>query len=103
MLLGVIEYFEWVGKTFGDEYLDGLKRDNYQGRRLELKNAMLAIHAYEIELSRALLSALEVILGLHLYGLTDPDRLEDRVLCTKFRSQGFLSRMKDRFPYLSKF
>jgi cysteine desulfurase family protein (TIGR01976 family) len=84
-VLGAIEYFAWVGKTFGDEYHDGLREDHYQGRRLELKKAMLAIHAYELELSRALLSALESIPGLHLYGLTDPDRLQDRVATFSFR------------------
>src|SRR5574341_1440545 len=84
-VLGAIEYFEWVGKTFGDEYQDRLREDNYQGRRLELKKAMLAIHAYELELSRALLSALEAIPGLHLYGLSDPHRLEDRVATFSFR------------------
>src|SRR5512147_1987245 len=78
-VLGAIEYFEWVGKEFGKEYTENLHKDNYQGRRLEFKKAMLAIHAYELELSRALLSALEAIPGLHLYGLTDPHRLEDRV------------------------
>jgi cysteine desulfurase family protein (TIGR01976 family) len=84
-VLGAIEYFQWVGKTFGDEYHDRSGDDNYQGRRLELKKAMLAIHAYELELSRALLSALEAIPGLHIYGLTDPHRLEDRVATFSFR------------------
>jgi cysteine desulfurase family protein (TIGR01976 family) len=84
-VLGAIEYFEWVGKTFGDEYQDRLRENNYQGRRLELKKAMLAIHFYELELSRALLAALEAIPGLHLYGLSDPDRLEDRVATFSFR------------------
>jgi selenocysteine lyase/cysteine desulfurase len=46
---------------------------------------MLAIHAYELELSGALLSALEAVPGLHLYGLTDPHRLEDRVATFSFR------------------
>jgi cysteine desulfurase family protein (TIGR01976 family) len=86
-VLGAIEYFEWVGKTFGDEYHDSLKEDNYQGRRLELKKAMLAIHAYELELSHALLSALEAVPDLHLYGLSDPDRLGDRVATFSFRLQ----------------
>jgi cysteine desulfurase family protein (TIGR01976 family) len=84
-VLGAIEYFEWIGKTFGDEDQDNLKDDQYWGRRLELKKAMLAIHAYELELSHALLSALEAVPGLHIYGLTDPDRLEDRVATFAFR------------------
>jgi selenocysteine lyase/cysteine desulfurase len=46
---------------------------------------MLAIHGYELELSRALLSALEAIPGLNLYGLSDPNRLDDRVATFSFR------------------
>jgi cysteine desulfurase family protein (TIGR01976 family) len=84
-VLGAIEYFEWVGKTFGDGHQQQLREAHYQGRRLELKKAMLAIHAYELELSRALLSALEAVPGLRLYGLTDPQRLEDRVATFSFR------------------
>ena len=84
-VLGAIEYFEWVGKTFGDEYDQELTGDNYRGRRLELKKAMRAIHAYELALSGALLSALDAIPGLHLYGLADPHRLEDRVATFSFR------------------
>ena len=74
-VLGAIEYFEWIGTEFGSEYAEGLS--NYEGRRLELKKAMLAIHGYELELSHALLSALGAVPGLHLYGITDPDRLKD--------------------------
>src|SRR5512135_2622129 len=47
-VLGAVEYFEWAGKTFGAEYVNRLKEDSYQGRCLELKKAMLAIHAYEL-------------------------------------------------------
>ncbi len=80
-VLGAIEYFEWIGKEFGD----GTNLHEYSGRRFELKKAMNAIHAYELELGRALLSTLESIPGLHIYGLTDPHRLEDRVATFSFR------------------
>jgi selenocysteine lyase/cysteine desulfurase len=46
---------------------------------------MRAIHAYERELGGALLSALESIPGLRLYGLTDAGRLEERVATFSFR------------------
>jgi cysteine desulfurase family protein (TIGR01976 family) len=84
-VLGAIEYFEWVGREFGGEHAEGLAEDNYQGRRLELKKAMTAIHAYEYELARALLSALETVPGLRLYGPTDVRRLEGRVATFSFR------------------
>ena len=82
-VLGAIEYFEWVGKEFGNEYAKGL--GNYQGRRLDLKKGMAAIHAYELELGRALLSALGSVPGLRLYGLMDENRLQDRVATFSFR------------------
>lgn len=53
-MLGAIEYLEWVGRTFGGIYEEKYA-DRYQGRRLHLKQAMVAIRAYEYELSRALL------------------------------------------------
>jgi selenocysteine lyase/cysteine desulfurase len=90
-VLGAVEYFEWIGKEFGGKYTEGLAKGGYQGRKLELKKAMTAIHAYERELSRALLSALESVPGLRLYGLTDPDRLEERVATFSFR-------LKDTHP-----
>jgi cysteine desulfurase family protein (TIGR01976 family) len=84
-VLGAVEYFEWVGKEFGGEHVESLNKDNYQGRRLELKKAMSAIHTYEIELGRALLATLESIPGLRVYGLTDANRLEERVATFSFR------------------
>ena len=80
-VLGALEYFQWIGREFGDGHLEG----DYQSRHLQLKKGMTAIHAYELELGRALLTALESVPGLHLYGLTDPDRLEDRVATFSFR------------------
>ena len=86
-VLGAIEYFQWIGREFGDEKITGEEN----GRRLELKRGMTAIHTYELGLSRALLSALESVPGLRLYGLTDPDRLEARVATYTFR-------LKDMHP-----
>ncbi|RPI94760.1 MAG: cysteine desulfurase-like protein [Chloroflexi bacterium] len=80
-VLGAVEYFQWIGREFGDKRVEG----NYQGRRLELKQAMTAIHAYELELGGALLAALESVPGLRLYGLSDARRLEDRVATFSFR------------------
>jgi cysteine desulfurase family protein (TIGR01976 family) len=83
-VLGALEYLEWLGKTFGGEQEEGL-HGRYRGRRLELKKAMTAIRAYEFELSRALLSTLELVPGLRLYGLADPRRLDERVPTFSFR------------------
>lgn len=92
-VLGAVEYFEWVGREFGDEHVEGLAGRGYQGRRMELKKAMTAIRAYEFELGRSLLSALESVPGLRLYGLTDIHRLDERVATFSFR-------VKDLHPRL---
>jgi cysteine desulfurase family protein (TIGR01976 family) len=84
-VLGIIEYFEWISKEFGAKYIEGLQEEGYTGRGLELKKAMTAIHAYEYELSRALLSMLEQIPNLQIYGLSDAHRLEERVATFSFR------------------
>ena len=90
-VLGALEYFEWIGKEFGSEHVEALAEDHYHGRRMELKKGMTAIRAYEFGLGRALLSALNSIPGLHLYGLTDTNRLQDRVATFSFR-------LKDMHP-----
>ncbi len=87
-VLGAVEYFEWLGKEFGAELVEGLAEEGYTGRRLELKKALTAIHAHEYELNRALLSALESIPGLRLYGQTDPRKLDQRVATFSFRLEG---------------
>ncbi len=84
-VLGAVEYFEWVGKKFGGEQLEGLQEDGYRGRALSLKAAMIAIRAYEYKLSRALLSALQAVPGITIFGLTDVRRLEERVATYSFR------------------
>ncbi|MCQ3938251.1 MAG: cysteine desulfurase-like protein [Chloroflexi bacterium] len=84
-VLGVLEYFEWIGREFGGDYAEGLQENGYSGRRLELKKAMTAIRAYEFELSRALLSALETVPGIRIFGLTDSRRLDERVATFSFR------------------
>lgn len=84
-VLGAIEYFEWLGREFGSEYTDELKQQGYSGRRLILKQAMSAIHAYEFELGRAVLSTLEAVPNLHIFGNTDTRRLDERIATFSFR------------------
>lgn len=86
-VLGAIEYFEWVGETFGGHYAEELQ-DHWQGRSLKLRQAMSAIRAYEYELSRTLLDILEETPGVTIYGLTDQRRLEERVPTVSFTLKG---------------
>jgi cysteine desulfurase family protein (TIGR01976 family) len=86
-MLGAIEYLEWVGETFGSDYLEKYA-ERYKERRLRLKQGMAAIHAYEFELSRFLLDVLEETPGVNIYGLTDRRRLEQRVPTMSFTLKG---------------
>ncbi len=86
-VLGALEYFEWVGNHFGDKNLEGLN-DQYSGRKLVYKQAMTAIRAYEFELSRALIEAIQSVPGTHIYGLTDMKRLDERVPTVSFTLEG---------------
>jgi cysteine desulfurase family protein (TIGR01976 family) len=92
-VLGAVEYFEWVGREFGAERMEGLSETGFTGRRMELKKALVAIRACEFGLSRALLAALQSVPGLHIYGLTDPDRLDERVPTFSFRIKDLAPRL----------
>ncbi len=90
-MLGTIEYLEWVGQMFGQNYLEKYK-GLFSGRRLHLKQAMSAIRAYESEISRAVLGTLEELPGVRVYGLTDVRRLEERVPTFAFTLEGWHPR-----------
>lgn len=85
--LGALEYLSWVGESFGGDAAASLA-GFYKGRRLGLKSAMAAIHAYESTLSRALIEALEVVPGLTIHGITDPLRFDERVPTFSFTLEG---------------
>ncbi len=86
-LAGVLEYFEWLGKTFGAEHREQYA-GTYDGRRLTFKTAMTAIRAGEFEISRALLEGLQSIPGVTLYGLKDLQKIDQRVPTFSFTLAG---------------
>jgi len=86
--LGALEYFEWIGKEFGDEHASAWKEAGFSGRRLVFKQAMSALRAYEFELSRALIETIQSVPGTRIYGLTDFKRLEERVATVSFTLEG---------------
>jgi selenocysteine lyase/cysteine desulfurase len=53
---------------------------------------MAAIRAYEYDISHALIATLAQIPGLHLYGLSDTRRLEERVPTFAFTMEGYSPR-----------
>jgi selenocysteine lyase/cysteine desulfurase len=86
-VLGALEYLEWVGQTFGQDFHEKYG-ERFTGRRLHLKQAMAAIRAYEFEVSRAVLQTLAGIPGVHIHGLADIRRLEERVPTFSFSLEG---------------
>jgi cysteine desulfurase family protein (TIGR01976 family) len=87
-MLGALEYFEWLGSQFGHGYAGDWKDAGYSGRRLIYKQALSAIREYESELSRALIGVIESVPGTRIYGVTDLNRLDERVPTVSFRLEG---------------
>ncbi|MFL5629326.1 MAG: cysteine desulfurase-like protein [Ktedonobacteraceae bacterium] len=85
--LGAMQYFTWLGQTFGGEFAPHYQ-DTFSGRRLALKQAMAAIEAYELELNHSLLEGLGSIPGLHIRGITSPHSLDHRVPTFSFTLDG---------------
>lgn len=85
---GALEYLEWLGQTFGEEFVERYA-EKFSGRRLSLKLSMAAIKAYELELNRALLAALQGVPGLRLFGISDPAHMDQRVPTFSFVVDGF--------------
>jgi cysteine desulfurase family protein (TIGR01976 family) len=83
-LLGTLEYFEWLGKEFGKDLAAPLGA-RYHGRALVFKQALTVINAYEKDLSRALIKAIQDVPGTMIYGLTDLRRLDERAPTLAFR------------------
>src|SRR5258708_28034688 len=86
--LGAIQYFDWIGQTFGAAYAPQYQ-ETFSGRRLALKQAMAAIEAYELELNHSLLEGLGSIPGLHIHGITSPHSLDRRVPTFSFTLDGW--------------
>jgi len=87
-VLGALEYLQWLGRQFGAEQESAWKEAGFSGRKLELKKGMSAMQAYESELSRALIKIVEAVPGTHIHGITDMDRLDERVPTVSFTVEG---------------
>ncbi|PWH19072.1 MAG: cysteine desulfurase-like protein [Anaerolineae bacterium] len=90
-VLGALEYLAELGDEYGAAFESKLAQ-TYQGRRLRLKKAMMAIRAYEEGLARALLETLEETPGVTIYGIRDLQRLNERVPTVAFRLKGWHPR-----------
>ena len=90
-LFGALEYFQWLGDTFGNDQA-GKFDGRYSGRALTFKKALSAVQAHEVTLSRALLENLQEVPGLRLYGIADERRFEWRVPTFSFTVKGWTPR-----------
>ena len=90
-VLGVLEYLADLGTTFGGDCA-AQYQEHFSGRQLALKQGMAAIEAYEMGLSKTLLEGLSSVPGLHIWGITTVERLQQRVPTFSFSLQGWHPR-----------
>ena len=79
-----VTYLESVGDLYGQPFRADYESQGYSGRRLTLKTAMQAIRQYEQTLSQHLLTGLQRIPDIRVYGITDMARLEERLPTVAF-------------------
>ena len=84
-LLGTFEYLERLGAAYGEVADAG-------DRRGHLRAAMSAIRAHERGLSIGTLERLARVPGLSLYGIDDPQRVDERVPTFSFTVRGHGAR-----------
>lgn len=86
-----LNYLAEIGRSYGSEpALDSLgPLDGYQGRRRELKQAMRAISVYERSLFVHMLSQLQDIPGLKIYGIVNPQEFDERCPTLAFTLAGY--------------
>ncbi len=79
-ILGAMDYFAWLGKQFGGESGPMSKA---------LRKGIEVIDAYELQLNSALLEGLSSVSGLHIRGITDPQKMGQRVPTFSFTLEGW--------------
>ncbi len=79
-----VAYLENIGKRYGPPFRAEYQAQGYAGRRLTLKTAMAAVRAYEQTLSHHLITSLQTIPDIKIYGLTDLKRLDERLPTVAF-------------------
>ena len=85
-ITAAVDYLASLGERFGSELAPEFP--GFDGRRRDLKAGMAAIRDYEAGLCRQLLAGMQNIDGLRIYGITDPERLHQRVPTVSFTMEG---------------
>ncbi len=94
-LLGTLEYLAKLGQDQSEHYPNAYP--DWTGRRRALKLAMQAIQDYERGLFAYLLTNIQTISDLHLYGLTRLEDLPRRVPTLACTSRRYLPRDMARY------
>ena len=89
--LGAVEYLASLAK-YADQAPASLPLE-LLGRRLALRRAMHAIKNYEMALSRSLIETLQDVPDLHIWGITEPGNLDQRVPTVSFTIEGLAPRL----------
>ncbi|GAB4579473.1 MAG: cysteine desulfurase-like protein [Anaerolineales bacterium] len=90
-ILGALEYLQWVGGTESEGVGEIRSRgagETTPDRRDSLMKAMNMIHEYELSISKAVVDVLENLPGCRIYGITDRNRLHERVPTFSFTLEG---------------
>ena len=77
-----VEYFDWIGTSMADDYMD--RYQHLAGRRQRLHAAMAMLADYEQGLSTHLIAGLESINGVTVHCVTDPAAVARRVPTVSF-------------------
>lgn len=88
--LAAVNYLAELGRVYGQAFAAETAR--YSGRRQKLKQAMLACMAYERPLLAYLLTELQTIPDLKIYGITNPEHLAERCPTVAFTKAGYTPR-----------
>ena len=87
-VLGAIEYFEWLGAQFGSPQEDG-RRKRLQRAQAHLEEGHdRRTRSMSSSSAAALIETVQSVPGTHIYGVTDPRRLDERVPTVSFTLEG---------------
>jgi selenocysteine lyase/cysteine desulfurase len=80
--LAAVDYMAGIGQAYGAAYAD--RFPGFSGRRLDLKTGMTVLREYDHVLSAAILDELGTLPGVQIHGITDRNRLAERVPTVSF-------------------
>ncbi len=86
-VVAAVDYLAEVGRNYGSRLSSELS--HYEGRRKDLKQAMGIIAAYERPLFSYMLTELNKISGIKVYGILNEDQFDERCPTVAFTREGY--------------